>query len=299
MVLLYEGDLVMNLRHMKIFVVVCQENSITLASKKMYISQPAISTAIKEMENYYGVKLFDRLSKKIFLTDVGKVVLSYALHITSLFSELETTIRNSGTIGTLRIGSSFTIGTHLMPNYIKNFSAKYPNIQTFVTINNSDKIENLVIDNKLDFALIEGLVHSESLISKSFFNDELVVVCSPNNPLLKEDSLSIKDLLTQSFLMREKNSGTRELADSVLLLNGFSVVPIWESASTEAIISGVASGIGISILPLLLVQNYIKQGVIGKLNVIDINLKRQFYVIYHKNKFLTPSSLEFLKLCRE
>ena len=289
----------MNLRHMKIFVVVCQENSITLASKKMYISQPAISTAIKEMENYYGVKLFDRLSKKIYLTEVGKVVLSYALHITSLFDELETTIRNSDTIGTLRIGSSFTIGTHLMPNYIKQFSSKYPNIQTFVTINNSDIIEKLVIDNKLDFALIEGLVHSENLISKSFLNDELVVVCSLDNPLIKKDSISIKDLKTQDFLMREKNSGTRELADSVLLLNGFSVLPIWESASTDAIISGVVSGIGISILPLLLVQNYIEEGVIGKLNVIDVNLKRQFYIIYHKNKFLTPSSLEFLKLCRE
>ncbi|MBU3113462.1 LysR family transcriptional regulator [Clostridium lacusfryxellense] len=289
----------MNLRHMKIFVVVCQENSITIASKKMYISQPAISTAIKEMENYYGVKLFDRLSKKIYLTEVGKVVLSYALHITSLFDELETTIRNSDTIGTLRIGSSFTIGTHLMPKYIKQFSSKYPSIQTFVTINNSDIIENLVIDNKLDFALIEGLVHSENLISKSFFNDELVVVCSLSNPLLKKHSVSIKDLKTQDFLMREKNSGTRELADSILLLHGFSVLPIWESASTDAILSGVASGIGISILPLLLVQNYIDDGVIGKLNVIDINLKRQFYIIYHKNKFLTPSSLEFLKLCRE
>jgi len=288
----------MNLRHMKIFVVVCQQNSITLASKKMYISQPAISTAIKEMEDYYGVKLFDRLSKKIYLTEIGKVVLSYALHITSLFNELETTIRNSDTIGTLRIGSSFTIGCHLMPNYIKQFSSKYPNIQTFVTINNSDIIENLVIDNKLDFALIEGVVHSCNLISKSFLNDELVVICSLNNPLLKKDSISIKDLLTQNFLMREKNSGTRELADSVLLLHGFSVLPIWESASTEAIISGVASGIGISILPLLLVQNYIEQGIICKLNVIDINLKRQFYIIYHKNKFLTPSSLEFLKLCR-
>lgn len=297
---MYMGRIInMNLRHMKIFVAVCQNSSITLAAKKMYISQPAISTAIKEMENYYGVKLFDRLSKKLYLTEVGKMVLSYALHITSLFDELETTIRNSDTIGALRIGSSITIGTHLMPNYIKQFSSKYPNIQTFVTINNSDIIENLVLDNKLDFALIEGVIHSKNLISKSFLNDELVVICSLNNPLLKKEVISVKDLETQKFLMREKNSGTRELADSVLLLHGFSAIPIWESISTEAIINGVSNGLGIAILPLRLVQNFIKKGTISKLNVVDINLKRKFYIIYHKNKFLTSSSIEFLKLCTE
>ena len=289
----------MTLRHMKIFVVVCQENSITLASKKLYISQPAISTAIKEMENYYGVKLFDRLSRKIYLTEVGKTVLSYALHITSLFDELETTIKDSDTIGTLRIGSSITIGTHLMPNYIKLFSSKYPDIQTFVTINNSDAIEQLVLDNKLDFALIEGMVHSDNLISKSFLSDELIVVCALNNPLLKKEIVSIKDLETQYFLMREKSSGTRKIADSVLLLHGLTTIPIWESASTGAIINGVSYGIGISILPLRLVQNFIEEGKIRKLNVVDINLKRQFYIIYHKNKFLTTASIEFLKLCSE
>lgn len=289
----------MTLRHMKIFVVVCQESSITLASKKLFISQPAISTAIKELEDYYGVKLFDRISKKIFLTEVGKTVLNYALHITSLFDELETTIRNSDTIGTLRIGSSITIGTHLMPNYIKQFSTKYPHIQTFVTINNSDIIEQLVLDNKLDFALIEGVVHSENLISTNFLDDELAVVCGLDNPLIEKGNISIKDLETQKFLMREKSSGTRELAESILLLQGFSMIPIWESASTEAIINGVSQGIGISILPLRLVQDSIEEGKIKKLNVLDINFKRQFHIIYHRNKFLTPASVEFLKLCQE
>jgi DNA-binding transcriptional LysR family regulator len=287
----------MTLRNMKIFVAVCQENSITLASKKLYVSQPAISTAIKEMENYYGVKLFDRISKTIYLTEAGKTVLSYAQHITSLFDELETAIRNTDEIGLLRIGSSITIGTHLMPEFIRQFSLKYPEIQIFVTINNSDIIEQLVLDNELDFALIEGVIHSDKLISKGFSSDELVVVCGLDNPLLKMDTVAIKDLETQKFLMREKNSGTRELAESILLLHNFSIRPIWESSSTEAIINGVANGIGISILPLRLVQDAIDHERIKRLNVADINLHRQFYIIYHKNKFLTPLSLEFIKLC--
>jgi DNA-binding transcriptional LysR family regulator len=289
----------MTLRHLNIFVVVCQENSITIASKKLYISQPAVSNAIKELENYYGIKLFERFSKKIYLTDVGKSVLSYAIHITSLFDDLETSIRNSDNIGNLRIGSSITIGNYLMPNYIKQFSLKFPDIQTFVTIDNSEEIEQLILENQIDFALIEGIVHSDHIISKSFLNDELVVICSVDNPLLEQAVITIKDLEKQNFLMREKNSGTRKIADSILLLHGISIIPIWESASTGAIINGVSNGIGISILPLRLVQGFIDEGKIRKLEVVDINLQRQFYIIHHRNKFLTPASWEFLKLCRE
>lgn len=289
----------MTLRHLKIFVVVSQENSITLASKKMYISQPAVSNAIKELETYYGVKLFDRLSKRIYLTEVGKTLLSYSLHITSLFDQLETSIRNSDNIGSLRIGCSITIGTHLMPSYIKQFSSKFPHIQTFVTIDNSDIIEQLVLENKLDFALIEGVVHSDNIISKSFLSDELVVICGTSNPLLKKQVISIQDLKTQNFLMRDKSSGTRELAESVLLLNGVSITPIWNSASTEALINGVSNDLGVSILPLRLVQRFIDEDKIKKLTIKDVNFKRQFNIIFHRNKFLTHASNEFLKLCQE
>jgi len=282
---------------MKIFASVCRENSITLAARKLYISQPAVSNAIKELEVYYGIPLFDRISKKLFLTEAGKKVFSYALHINSLFEELETVIKNSDGIGKLKIGSSITIGTHFMPNYIKKFALRFPNIQTFVTIDSSDIIEKLVLSNELDFALIEGVIHSENIISKDFINDELIVICGLENPLLKKEIVSINDLATQNFLMRERNSGTRELAESILLLHNISLNPIWESSSTEAIIHGVSKGIGISILPLQLVQDFIGRNQIKKLEVSGLKFNRQFHIIYHKNKFLTPASLDFINLC--
>ncbi|GAA4293847.1 LysR family transcriptional regulator [Anaerocolumna aminovalerica] len=289
----------MTLRHMKIFVIVCQENSITQASKKLFISQPAISGAIKEMEDYYGVKLFDRISKKIYLTEVGKTVLDYALHITSMFEELETKVRNSDTIGSLRIGSSITIGNQLMPKYIKHFSEKFPDIQTYVTINSSDIIEDLILSNELDIGLIEGLVHSDNIISKCFLKDELIVICDINNPLLEKEEITIKDLKTQRFIMREKNSGTRELVESLLLLHGLTIVPIWESTSTAAIINGVSDGIGISVLPHILAENHMKENRIKRLHIKDLNLQRELYIIYHKKKFLTKTSMEFINMCME
>lgn len=287
----------MTLRHMKIFVSVCKEKSITLAAKKLYISQPAVSNAIKELESYYGTPLFDRISKKLYLTESGKTVYQYAIHINSLFEALETSLKGSDSSGPLRIGSSITIGTHLMPDYIKKFSELFPQIQTFVTIDSSDIIEKLVLDNELDFALIEGIVHTNHIISKDFINDELIVICDVDNPLLKKRSLAVNDLSNQHFLMREKNSGTRELAESILSLHNFSLQPLWESSSTEAIIHGVCKGIGISILPLQLVTDYIFRKQIARLHIDNLVFHRQYHIIYHKNKFLTPASLEFMKLC--
>ncbi len=287
----------MTLRHMKIFVSVCREKSITLAAKKLYISQPAVSNVIKEMESFYETPLFDRMSKKIYLTQAGKIVYDYAIHITSLFDELETSIKSSATSCQLRIGSSITIGTHLMPDYIKKFSECFPNIQTFVTIDSSDVIEKLVLENELDFALIEGMIHSENIISTDFIKDELIVICDIDSPLLKSKSVSIDTLSHQHFLMREKNSGTRELAESILSVHNISLNPLWESSSTEAIVHGVSRGIGISILPLQLVQEYIDSNLVARLYVNGLKFHRQYHIIYHKNKFLTSASLEFMKLC--
>ncbi len=288
----------MTLRHLTIFATVCKENSITLAAKKLYISQPAVSSAIKELETYYHMPFFERISKKIYLTDVGKTVYEYALHILSLFEELGNTIKSEHNSGTIKIGSSITIGTHLMPGYIKGFADQYPNIQTQVTIDSSDIIEDMILKNELDFALIEGIVHSENIISEDFIKDELIVICNENHPLLQKVIVTIKDLADQKFLMREKNSGTRELAESILSLHNISIKPIWESTSTEAILLGVSAGLGISILPLRLAQDYLDRKLVSRLEIDCLTFERQYHIIYHKNKYLTAAAKDFIEFVK-
>lgn len=287
----------MTLRHLKIFVCVCKEMSITKAARKLFVSQPAISNAIKEMEIYYQTPLFDRISKRLYLTEAGRSVYHYAQQISGLFEELEMVLSSQSKTPSLRIGSSITIGTHFMPDYIKTFSQLLPNVKTFVTIDSSDVIENLILSNELDLALIEGNVHSEHIITKDFKEDELALICSPKSPLLTRESLTMDQVSKQPFLMREKNSGTRESVEALFALHNSFVTPIWESTSTEAIIHAVAKGIGISILPLKLVQDSIDCGKICKLNVTSLQFYRQFHIIYHKNKYLTPAALSFMNLC--
>lgn len=288
----------MTLRHMNIFVAVCECKSFTLAAEKLFIAQPAVSLAISELENYYGIKLFDRISRKVYITEVGKQFLSYALHITSLFDEMENGIKNWDSVGTLRIGSSITVGTQFMPLYVKRFSVENPNIKVQVDVDNSENIETKLIENKLDFAIIEGTVHSEQLISQDLFEDKLVFICGREHLYYNRESISLEELRHDDFLLREKGSGTREFLESIFLTINISIEPTWESVSTRAIINAVIAGLGISVLPLYLVKEQLNEKKLAVVKISGIDLTRKIIIIYHKNKYLSKSAVSFINLCQ-
>ena len=289
----------MTLRHIRIFVAVCDCESVTLAGEKLGFTQPAISLAIKELEAYYGIKLFDRISRKLFLTEEGKQFLRYARQIASLFAEMEKGVKNWDSFGLLRIGSSITIGTCLVPQLVKQFSVQYPKIKINVTIDNSSVIEKKILSNQLDFALIEGFTHSDSITSQSFLKDQLILVCGVDHCLSSMSEISLDELTTQTLILREKGSGTRELLDSTLLTQGITVTPAWESISTEAIISAVSSGIGVSVLPYKLVKRDLDEHRLVRVKITDIEFKRSFNIIYHKDKHLSNSALVFINMCHK
>lgn len=288
----------MTLRHLKVFVAVCELNSITKAAEKLHIAQPAVSCAIKELEDYYGIKLFDRISKRLYLTEAGKNFLSYATHIVSMFDEMESNMRDLDKPGKLHIGSSITIGTAFMPGYVGNFKALYPQTEVYVTIDSSDIIEKKILQNELDFALIEGIVHLDSIICETYMDDELVIICSLDHPFCKNKAVTVEQFISEPFLLREKGSGTRELFDNVLASLGYSVIPAWESTSTLALINAVINGLGLSVLPRMLVKDSINEGRIAAVQIEGLKFNRKFNIIYHKNKFLTASAKAFIEMCK-
>lgn len=287
----------MTLRHMNIFVMVCRCKSATAAAEKLGIAQPAVSLAIRELEQHYGVRLFDRISNRLFLTEEGKELLQYAEKIISLFDEAETDILNRDAFGTVRIGSSITVGTCLLPDYVRRFRLQYPKVKVQVTVDNSAAIEQKVLENQLDFALIEGNIHSASIVSHRFLKDELVLVCGAED-FSYPDELSPEQLAGLPFLLREHGSGTRELFDGALLTQGITVTPEWESISTEALVSAVSLGLGVSVLPLRLVERALSEGKLRRIRIRGLTLDRHFSLIHHKNKNLSRSVLNFWKLNR-
>lgn len=289
----------MTLRHLKIFILVYQLQNITKAAKTLHIAQPSVSIAIKELENYYGIVLFDRINKRIYPTQAAHNLYGYAIHIIDLYEEMEVNIKNWEDDSPLKIGCSITIGNFIFPQLIKVWQKKLPKIKFNIVINNSQIIEDLLLNNEIDIALIEGEgTHPEQLIQTPFLSDRLCLIVCPNHPLTKIKSISLEKLITFPFLLRESGSGVRGLIDALFLTHHIQLEPILESASTQAIVRAVHENIGISILPYLMVKEDIAKGTVIELPLKDLDLSRQFSIVHHKNKYLTRHTLQFIKICQ-
>ena len=245
----------MTLRHLKIFVTVCETGSTTAAGEKLHIAQPSISLAISELEDYYGIKLFDRIAKRLYITEAGKKFLQYATHIVGLFEEMEREIKNFDATGIIRIGASITIGNYLLPGYITRFKKIHPQMDVKVIIDNSEKIQQYILSNQIDIGLIEGIVYSPYIAEHKFRDDELVMVCGNAHPFANQKNVEISKLQNESFILRESGSAGREIFDSTMTSLGIKILPAWESTSTQAIIRAVQANLGISVLPYLLVKD--------------------------------------------
>jgi DNA-binding transcriptional LysR family regulator len=277
----------LTLKHLRFFLTVCQENSITKAAQKLYTSQPAVSLAIREMENYYNIKLFDRISHRLHLTAPGCVMRDYADSILHQFDEMEQVILQQTAHETLKVGNS--VGSVLFTTLMKGFEETYPNIQANVITDHTSTITKQVISNEFDIGTIEGVAAYPELCSIPFAQDNMVIIAPPSHPLRSRTDLRLCDLINERFLLREQYSGARIVTDTVFQAHDITIQPYWESSASQVIIDAVCIGIGISVLPYSLVFPYINAGTLIMLPVSDAVFERPFSIIYRKNKYQTQA----------
>lgn len=289
----------MTLRHMKIFLSICDNGTnTTKAAAALHMTQPAVSLAIKELEQYYGVVLFDRIGRRLKLSEAGQQFREYATHICDMFDHLEKGMRDWDTLGILRIGSSITIGSQFLPGYEKAFSRQYPGTRLRTLVAPSAILERKLLNNELDFALVEGVIRSPSLITEPYMQDKLTVIAPADGSFSPWQTISIEEFRQQNFLLRETGSGTRDLFDQVIARAGFTVEPVWEAVSTTALVNAVINGLGIAVLPHRMLSGPLERGEVVGLHVEGLDFSRHFHITYHKEKFLTGSARAFLDLCR-
>lgn len=288
----------MTIRHMRIFVEVYQHRSITRAAEALHLAQPSVSLAVKELESYYGIQLFDRIGRKICPTEGAKMFYGYALHIVSLFDEMDRNVKNGDAWGTLSIGTSITIGTHILPVLIKTFQKAHPGVKVQAVVSNSGDIERNVLNNTIDLGLIETQPEHDDICPVPFMQDALYAVVSSNHPLAERSEVTLAELSEYPFLMREHGSAGREILDACFSAQQLTVHPSLESSSTQAIVSAAAEGLGVAVLPRLLVERDVRDGLVKTLP-LSPQLKRNLNIIYHKSKYLTPNMCAFRDLCMQ
>ena len=287
----------MTIRHLRVFVAVCECGGVTKAAQALHTAQPSISYAIAEMEKHYNVSLFERINQRLILTEVGKELLIKAKEILAGFDDFEELAQSGSHSVTLRIGSSLTLGKTVLPEYLNRLKNALPNISPIVSINKTADIEKELELGNLDFGMVEGDVLSPHLRAIPFGGDSIVAVCAKDQQIPCE--LSLEELIKYPLLLREVGSASRNLFDQALSLNHLSAKPVLESVSNECIIASVEARLGISVLPESLVIPSIKDGKLKVLTVKDTDFRRNHSLLIHKNKKLSPLQSKALSLCEE
>jgi len=291
----------MKLHLVRIFSAVAQHMSFSRAAEALYISQPAVSKAVRELEHQLGVALFERGAGKLNLTEAGALLAERGRAIMAIEETAEEDLRVLKGLqrGILRIGSSTTIATYLLPPVIATYLREHPNIDLHLTIQNTHTILNLLLDYQVDIALVEGSVADERIECEPWRPDELVVIAAPGHPLVPKaggQPVPVNRLADELFLMREPGSGTRETGEAALAAKGLSLRRTIELGSTETIKEAVAAGLGLAIVSKAAIADQLALNKLAILPCADLEIRRTFTRVRLIGRTPSPAARAFDQL---
>lgn len=279
----------MTIRHLRIFIEVVKTGKMSIAAQKLFISQPTVSQAIRELEEHYGSKLFDRLSKKLYITTFGRELFKYATQVVENFDNLEKKMSDNLNMEDFRIGASVTVGTCLLSKILKDFHNLVPRVNKYAYVNNTTMVEKKLLNSELDVAIVEGDIQSQDLVTIPVIDDYLVLLCSKTHPFAKKENIKLKDIENQRFALREDGSGTRYFLEQILNKYKIGIHLVWEASSTDTIKRAILDDNCLSLLSIHTFEEDILSGNIHIINT-DLNtLKRSFKLVYHKDKIMSSS----------
>ena len=277
---------------LEVFISVYESLNITDTARQMYCSQPAVSRIIQDLQMEFNVVLFDRFHRKIMPTAAADRLYRYAVRVIADYRQMERSVTQQETI---RIGSTVTISNVLLPSLIHAFQ-KENNIRLEVIVYNGSFLQDALMNNKIDIALIEDAIHYHDLQAEQFASDHLVLIVPPSHPLACKVDACLKNLDGLAFLKRDEGSAVREYTDLVFEEHGIQVDTIWQSTSTRAIVNAVKQSIGVTILPYRMCTEEIEKGEVIPVTLQDISFKRHYYVVTHKQKIITDAMRKWMDL---
>ncbi|MCP4995392.1 MAG: LysR family transcriptional regulator [Gammaproteobacteria bacterium] len=276
-------------RRLQVFHTVARLLSFTKAAEMLHMTQPAVTFQVRQLEEYFNTRLFDRTHNRISLTEAGSKVFEYADRIFELYTEMENSVRKmTGEIGgSLTIGASTTIAEYMLPALLGDFKKKYPEVVIHLKVSNTDGIVSMVENNTIDLGVVEAPVANKNLIVEVCRVDQLVAIVPPGHPEAAKATLDHSDLARYPFICREEGSGTREVIGEYLA----GVSPkdenlniSMELGSPEAVKGAVETGMGISIVSSATIQKELKLGTLVSIPLAP-ELERPFSFVHQKQKF--------------
>lgn len=294
-------------RRLQVFHTVARLLSFTKAAESLHMTQPAVTFQVRQLEEYFNTRLFDRTHNRISLTEAGERVYEYAAQIFEIYAEMENSVRTmTGEIsGSLTIGASTTIAEYMLPALLGDFKAQYPDVKIHLKVSNTDGIVSMVENNTIDLGVVEAPVSNKNLVVEVCRADQLVVIVPPGHPEAERQSMTYEDLVKYPFICREEGSGTREVINEYLTKvseHGEVLNTSMELGSPEAVKGAVEAGMGISVVSRATIQKELKLKTLIAIN-LEPMLERPFSFVHQKQKFRARAMEELLtfaqKYCEE
>jgi DNA-binding transcriptional LysR family regulator len=290
-----------NLHHLRLFATVVQEGGFTRAADKLRLSQPAISKSLNELERQLDVNLIDRTGRSIRLTAAGQTLYARARELFGVESAAERELRELRGLnrGMLRIAASTTIATYMLPPVLGRFHLRHPNVRIQTTSANTRAVLRMLLEFRVDVALVEGPVSDQGVVVEPWRDDELIVIAHPDHPLRSFSTVTPRDLTGHVVLVREPGSGTRVVTERALALHGVRLTNTMRVGGTEAIKQAVAAGLGLAIVSKAAAADQLTLGRVAMLSVEGLVMKRTLAQIKLQGRASTPPARELELLLAE
>ena len=274
------------------------------ASKAVSLTQPTISSHIKELESYYGCKLLDRLGKQALPTKAGELLYAYAGKLIALFAETETAMAEfTGNIsGRLVMGGSTIPGSYILPHAIGRFVKQFPDVNITVIVGDTEQIIDEILNYRIEFAVVGAQTDSHKIHQQKLIEDDMRLIVPADHPWADKKQVSLEMMMSEPFIIREQGSGTlQSIQKSFSTRNKdiFSLHVIAELGSTAAVIQGIKNHVGISILSTIAVAEELAGGTLKALTIKNVDLKRHFYLTTHKDRTASPLCREFIRFIEQ
>ena len=289
-------------RRLQVFHTVARLLSFTKAAESLHMTQPAVTFQVRQLEEYFNTRLFDRTHNRISLTEAGERVYGYADKIFALYAEMENSVRDlTGEVsGVLLLGASTTIAEYMLPALLGDFKAKYPEVSIRLQVANTDGIVSMVENNVIDLGVVEAPVSNKNLVVENCRMDRMVLIVPPAHPLAKNKSVPITELLNYPYICREEGSGTREVMLEAMTIAGASAQEmniVMELGSPEAVKGAVEAGMGVSILSRATIDKELR---LGSLVAVELEspVERPFSFVHQKQKFRLRAMEKLLDFAR-
>jgi DNA-binding transcriptional LysR family regulator len=281
----------MNLNQLKIFYTAVKEGNLSAAAELLFITQPAVTKSIQRLQEHYELKFIDYVGRKLVLTDAGQALYKIAENIFEMENYAEESIKDfkERKRGHIRILASESFGDYYLPEVVIPFCKAHPLVQVSMNILPTDLVVENTAGLKCDVGFISYAVRHEKLTVREVLEDELVIITSKRHPLKGKRVLRPNDLEGQSMIMHEEGSAPRRAIDDFLQRHGITIKIPMELTSNRAIKRAVEHGLGIALVSRKVAQEEIEQRRLVALSLADSTMKRKFFLVHHKDKYISES----------